>query len=258
MKAQSTMRSKKPMKTITAKVQTQLKKKPVKDSQLQPHEILAVAPGKTYGVEKIEPGENGYSKVTLAANSGTFYVVNQDWDGLSGGKTLITKAQAQAIFANSIYDEELKDLNACLEKYQISTPARMRHFISQLAHESGGLKWLKELADGWDYEGRSDLGNVCSGDGPKYKGSGALQLTGRSNYQDFCNEIGDPRIMGGCDYVAKNYPFTSAGFWWKNNNMNQLCDRGATVAEVTRRVNGGYNGLEDREYYYQQACKFIQ
>ncbi|CDM94098.1 putative chitinase (fragment) [Limnospira indica PCC 8005] len=51
--------------------------------------------------------------------------------------------------------------------------------------------------------------------------------------------------MEGCDYMAEHYPFTSAGFWWHNNRMNELCDRGATVEEITLRVNGGYNGLED-------------
>ncbi len=101
------------------------------------------------------------------------------------------------------------------------------------------------------------MGNTCSGDGPKYKGSGVLQLTGRNNYQAFCNAIGDTQIMNGCDYVAKTYPFTSAGFWWQNNSMNQLCDHDATVEEITRRVNGGYNGLEDRRQYYQKACQVI-
>jgi putative chitinase len=104
---------------------------------------------------------------------------------------------------------------------------------------------LKELSDGSYLEGRSDLGNTCSGDDPKYKGSGALQLTGRNNYKAFCDALGDAKIMEGCDYVAEHYPFTSAGFWWQNNRMNELCDRGATVEEITLRVNGGYHGLED-------------
>ncbi len=254
------------MKTITASVATILKKRPLASSQLQTNEMLSVPAGKTFGVDKVEPAENGHSKVTLAANSGTFYAFNQHWNGLTaaappaaagGGKQLITKAQAEALFGNTIYDTELQDLNACLNRYQINTPARMRHFLSQIAHESGGLQWLQELADGWDYEGRDDLGNIYPGDGPKYKGAGVIQLTGRSNYQDFANEIGDPNIMEGCEYVAKKYPFTSAGFWWANNDMNALCDDGGTVEDVTRRVNGGYNGLEDRREYYYKACEII-
>ena len=65
--------------------------------------------------------------------------------------------------------------------------------------------------------------------------------------------MGDPRIMEGVDYVADTYPFTSAGFWWHNNRMNDLCDSGATVTQVTRRVNGGYNGLDDRKMYYARC-----
>jgi putative chitinase len=97
------------------------------------------------------------------------------------------------------------------------------------------------------------LGNVNPGDGPKYRGAGVIQLTGRANYQDFSKAIADPKVMDGVAYVASKYPFTSAGFWWSNNNMNALCDRGASVEEVTLRVNGGYNGLDDRKSYFDKA-----
>jgi putative chitinase len=80
-----------------------------------------------------------------------------------------------------------------------------------------------------------------------------IQLTGRSNYQSFCNYMGDARIMEGCDYVAATYPFSSAGFWWKNNGMSQLIANGADIYAVTRRVNGGLNGIDDRIAYYQKA-----
>ena len=116
---------------------------------------------------------------------------------------------------------------------------------------------MKELASGKAYEYRSDLGNNQLGDGPRYKGAGYIQLTGRANYQDFCDYMGDPRIMDGVEYVANTYPFTSAGFWWSNNKMNALCDSGASVEKVTRRVNGGYNGLEDRKYYYARTVEVI-
>lgn len=174
-----------------------------------------------------------------------------------GGKNLITKAQAEEIYGNPIYDNELKDLNACLKRFQINTPARLRHFLSQTAHESGGLKWMKELADGWEYEDRFDLGNTQPGDGPKYKGAGVIQLTGRANYLDFSKFINDSRVMDGVEYVSKIYPFSSAGFWWHNNRMNALCDQGASVEQVTQRVNGGLRGLEEREAYYRKACKVI-
>jgi predicted chitinase len=63
--------------------------------------------------------------------------------------------------------------------------------------------------------------------------------------------------MQGVSYVAEHYPFTSGGFWWYSNNMNALCDRNPTVAQVTLRVNGGYNGLSDREYYYNRITGIL-
>ena len=158
-----------------------------------------------------------------------------------------------------IFDEEILELNRCLQEWNITTTLRIRHFLSQTAHESGGGKWKKELSDGWYLEGRTDIGNTQSGDGPKYKGAGYIQLTGRANYQDFSNwKKDDPKIMAvGCDHVAEVYPFTSAGFWWTNNRMNELCDTNPSVEQVTKRVNGGYNGLEDRKYYYGRCERYI-
>lgn len=169
----------------------------------------------------------------------------------------LSKAQAEGIYGRPIQVQQLKDLNDCLARFQINTPARMRHFLSQTAHESGGLQWLKELASGSDYEGKTHLGNVYPGDGPRYKGAGAIQLTGRDNYQRFSDFIGDPKVMDGVDYVSVTYPFSSAGFWWQDNNMNALCDRGASVEEIAKRVNGGLNGLSDRKAYYHKACQVI-
>lgn len=131
--------------------------------------------------------------------------------------------------------------------------------MAQIAHESGGLKWLKELASGDDYEGRSDLGNTQPGDGRRFKGVGAIQLTGRSNYQSFSNYIKDPRVMEGCNYVAEHWPMSSAGYFWYLNDMNKLCDRSdVNVEMITRRVNGGINGLEERIRYYERACNVVQ
>jgi predicted chitinase len=146
-----------------------------------------------------------------------------------------------------------------LSRFEINTPQRIRHFISQIAHESGGLRYLEEIAAGDDYEGRADLGNTQSGDGRRYKGGGCLQVTGRFNYQALSDFCGDNRVMEGHTYVAAHLPFTSAGFWWHQNKMNALCDHpNVTVEDVTRRVNGGTNGLSDRIHYYQKACQFIK
>jgi putative chitinase len=173
---------------------------------------------------------------------------------------LITKKQLSRIWdvsETTISDRIINDLNACLVRFQINTSVRIRHFISQISHESGGGKWMKELASGDDYEGRKDLGNTQPGDGRKYKGAGFIQLTGRANYSDFSKYMNDPKVMDGVDYVALNYPATSAGFWWYNNRMNALCDRNPLIEEVTRKVNGGLRGIEDRKVYYNRCLEVI-
>lgn len=159
----------------------------------------------------------------------------------------ITKEQLIAFGWRGITDAMLDDLNYTLERYDITTPTRIAHFISQCGHESGLGKYTKELASGSAYEGRKDLGNKYPGDGPRYKGAGYIQLTGRNNYQAFANGVGDQSVMQGVDYVAVKYPWSSAGFWWARAAMNALIDSGATVEQVSRRVNGGYNGLADRK-----------
>lgn len=174
----------------------------------------------------------------------------------------VAKSQLAGIWncaESLITDEEILELNRCLQEWDITNPLRIRHFLSQTAHESGGGKWKKELSDGWYLEGRADIGNTEAGDGPKFKGAGYIQLTGRANYTDFSNwKQDDPLILEiGCDHVADVYPFTSAGLWWTNNKMNALCDTNPSVEQVTLRVNGGYNGLDDRKHYYGRCERFI-
>jgi predicted chitinase len=81
----------------------------------------------------------------------------------------------------------------------------------------------------------------------------------RYNYQQFANFIGDQRVMEGVDYVAEVYPFTISGYWWMTNKMNELCDRGASVRQVSARVNGRdpANGLVDREKYFRRCLHVI-
>ncbi len=172
-------------------------------------------------------------------------------------KILFTKKQLEYVWNRVVSDSQVNELNICLEKFNINTKSRICHFISQISHESGAGKYTKEIASGDAYEWREDLGNNQRGDGRRFKGAGYIQLTGRANYQAFANYMKDYKIMEGVDYVAEKYPFTSAGFWWHNNNMNSLCDKNPTVEQVTRRVNGGYNGLDDRKYYYQRCLEVI-
>ena len=178
-------------------------------------------------------------------------------DGKQADPQLVTMAQAVAVFERSPTPNQLADLNACLHRFGITTPAHIRHFLAQVGHESGGLRWMLELASGDAYEGRTDLGNTQRGDGRRFKGAGAIQLTGRFNYQRFADFIKDQRIMEGAEYVATKYPFTSAGFWWHLNGMNQLVDNGASVRAVSARVNGRdpANGLNDRMAYFGRALQ---
>ena len=175
--------------------------------------------------------------------------------------SIVSQEQAEYIFETSVDSAMLRDLNRCLTTFGITEKEDIRQFLAQCAHESGGLRWLKELASGDDYEWREDLGNTQPGDGRKYKGGGVIQLTGRENYTKFADFMGDPEIVNqGVNYVAANYPASSAGFWWRNNNMSQYIADGATVQQVSTRVNGANpaNGLADRIYYYERAKEVIK
>lgn len=156
-----------------------------------------------------------------------------------------------------ILDEEIEELNQCLDNWDINTRPRVRHFLAQTAHESGGGRWKEELSNGEYLEGREDLGNTELGDGPKFKGAGYIQLTGRANYQAFAKAIADPKVMEGTSYVAETYPFTAAGWFWFVNGLNEKADKGASVRTITKVVNGGTNGLKDREQYYRKTLDVI-
>ncbi|MFN7215915.1 MULTISPECIES: D-Ala-D-Ala carboxypeptidase family metallohydrolase [unclassified Microcystis] len=267
-----------PNTIIKATTKTYLKKQPIDSSDLGENEKKEVPVGKEYKVLKYSEEIDGHCLVELDYGAGTWYLWSDHWhlpwqksskdNGLSPvsasesiqhqGVNLVTRQQAESVYGRKMSDKQFNDLNSCLQRFEINTVPRIRHFLSQTAHESGGLRWMEEIASGSAYEGRRDLGNTSPGDGRKYKGAGVIQLTGRHNYQKFADFIKDQKVMQGHSYVAQVYPFTSAGFWWKNNNMNALCDRGGTVKEVTKKVNGGYNGLSDRQRYYDKACQVIK
>lgn len=194
--------------------------------------------------------------------NGTYFISGANYTFNNNGawkkNNLVTREQLHQVGWKNVSDLILKDLNSCLEKFNINTPGRIRHFISQCSHESACGIYTRELANGSAYEGRKDLGNTQVGDGKKFKGAGYLQLTGRANYQALANYLNDQSIMQGVDYVATHYPWTSAGYWWYKNNMNSLCDKGVTCKDISYRVNGGYNGLSDRQNYYNKCCSIFK
>jgi putative chitinase len=143
-----------------------------------------------------------------------------------------------------------------LAQYAIDTPLRVAHFLAQIAHESDGFCTTEEYADGRAYEGRSDLGNVEPGDGPRYKGRGLIQLTGRMNYALTGSALGLD-LVG--DPLSVNDPVTyllvSCCFWTRAR-INKPADADDLYA-VTRLVNGGLNGLDSRLAYLTRAKDLV-
>ena len=127
--------------------------------------------------------------------------------------------------------------------------------MANILHETANLKYMKEIASGWAYEGRADLGNTQPGDGPRYKGAGVLQLTGRYNYDRCSKALADPRVMEGVDYVSKTYPFRSAEGWIRDNDLLTVAKTKGFDA-VCYRINGGWNGYEDRKAKYR-ICRDV-
>ena len=100
------------------------------------------------------------------------------------------------------------------------------------------MRVLEEIGDGSAYEGRAELGNSEAGDGPRFKGAGGLMITGRTNYTAFSRCIADPRVMEGHAYVAEHMPFSSAGYWWQKNRLNEAVDAGKGNEDIARRMLG--------------------
>lgn len=143
-------------------------------------------------------------------------------------------------------------LNTAMPEFEINNVARETMFLAQVAHESGGFRYVQEIASGAAYEGRADLGNDEPGDGMRYKGRGLIQLTGRSNYQKYGDILGldllaNPELLEEPTNAAR-----SAGCFWSTNGCNEIADMGDFI-HITRKINGGTNGLADRQAYLQRA-----
>lgn len=128
---------------------------------------------------------------------------------------------------------------------------RLAHFLAQLVHESGSFRYMEELASGKAYEGRADLGNTQPGDGVRFKGRGVLQITGRSNYRRFGRKIGvdierHPEIA-----AIPSIGLHLALEYWRDRKLNALADAD-DITGITRKINGGFNGLEDRKAHLKK------
>lgn len=179
----------------------------------------------------------------------------------------------------SCAEKFLSPINETCDRFDISTPARQLCFLAQVGHESGGLFFTEELASGKAYEGRQDLGNTQPGDGPRYKGRGLIQITGRFNYKAIGEALGqdfvaNPTLLGGknikvCSDEQLKFAALSAGWFWNSRKLNAIADRidigkdideGDNLAafkEMTRKINGGTNGLPDRLNRFKIGVKFF-
>lgn len=147
--------------------------------------------------------------------------------------------------------------NVHLRTYGIAdTGLRLAHFMAQLAHESGGFRYMEEIASGQVYEGRADLGNTQPGDGKLFKGRGPIQLTGRANYRTYGRALGfdfesNPEMV-----AIPSVGLLVACKFWEQQKLNALADADNLTA-VTKRINGGTNGLADRQAYLVKAKELL-
>lgn len=166
-------------------------------------------------------------------------------DGIIGPGTL------RALFARfgatpTLAGELALSANVHFRTYGIlDTGLRLAHFMGQCAHESGGFRYMEEIASGQAYEGRADLGNTQPGDGRRYKGRGPIQLTGRANYRAFGREVGidfeaHPEIV-----AFPSIGLMAAVRYWNSRDLNAKADADDLLG-ITRAINGGTNGLDDR------------
>ncbi|WP_025128918.1 glycoside hydrolase family 19 protein [Pseudomonas sp. PH1b] len=157
-------------------------------------------------------------------------------------------------------------LNAAMSKYAIITRLRMAAFIAQIGHESGQLLYVRELGSD-QYLSKYDTGTLAKrlgntpeadGDGQKYRGRGLIQVTGRANYEA-CSEalFSDARLLNTPELLESPvYAALSAGWFWQKAGLNTLADKGDFLT-ITKRINGGTNGLADREALYERALKVL-
>ena len=206
---------------------------------------------------------------------------------------LITEEQFKELFPrNKNVKEWVEAINDILPDFDINTPKRVAAFLAQCGHESAGFTVLKEnlnySADGLNkifpkyfknagrdanlyarqpekianvvYASRMGNGNEASGDGWKFRGRGPIQLTGKNNYTAFANDyfddpqtlLDDPDLL--CDHIPTS--LLAAVWFWQKNNLNKEADAG-DIKTMTKKINGGFIGLEDRIKHYNHALHVL-
>lgn len=143
-------------------------------------------------------------------------------------------------------------LGEAFHKYDITTERRAAMAVAQWAHECDRFRTATEYASGAAYEGRNDLGNTRAGDGRRFKGRGRIMITGRANYAKVAEALGidcvnNPSLLAQCPHSE-----LASGHWWHSSGCNGFCDKD-DFRGLTRRINGGLNGLDDRQALYSRA-----
>jgi putative chitinase len=221
------------------------------------------------------------------------------WSKMFGEKQLITEPSKPIVSSGPLKLENLKghipdaviaQIPETAQKFNITNPLRLAHFLSQCGHESAGFKAIQEnlnysadglkkifpkyfpgnLAEGYArnpekiaskvYGGRMGNGDETTKEGFKFRGRGYIQLTGKDNYTRFGKFIGEDTVANP-DLVATKYPLASAAFFFDSNKLWEICDKGAddaTVTAVTKRVNGGTIGLADRIKHFKEYFALLK
>jgi putative chitinase len=247
------------------------------------------------------PGTESAVKKWQAANGLTSdgIVGEGTWSKMFGEKQLITEPSKPIVSSGPLKLENLKghipdaviaQIPETAQKFNITNPLRLAHFLAQCGHESAGFKAIQEnlnysadglkkifpkyfpgnLAEGYArnpekiaskvYGGRMGNGDETTKEGFKFRGRGYIQLTGKDNYTRFGKFIGEDTVANP-DLVATKYPLASAAFFFDSNKLWEICDRGAddaTVTAVTKRVNGGTIGLPDRIKHFKEYFALLK
>lgn len=238
---------------ITAQTPTVVKAKPVQSTTLPSSEKFTVLPGKYYNTSVLENCEGNHWKIKI--DNQFWYVFKPHWFLEHLGITL-TLDHLRIVYPwteRSILASNLPYLIEATNQYGIDQkPIRMMFFLAQIGHESMGLRHNVELSSGLAYEWRKDLGNIYPGDGPRYKGRGLIQLTGRINYRNAGKHLGID--LESNPELAQNVAYQSliAGWYWSSRNLNFWSDK-QDFQTVTRLINGGLNGWADRISYLKRA-----
>ena len=179
----------------------------------------------------------------------------------------ITTLQLQQILPNAGQSAGVfvPVLNTAMVRYQIVGSLRMAAFIAQIGHESGQLRYVRELGND-QYLSKYDTGSLAKrlgntpeadGDGQKYRGRGLIQITGRANYAE-CGEALGLDLVNHPELLEKpQHACMSAAWFWASRGLNTLADAGK-FDTITRRINGGQNGAADRRALYAQALKVLE